>query len=153
MAAYALTHSKKFKCGIAGAGVYDWRLYDTIYTERYMRTPQENKAGYDATSVIKAAKSLHGHLVILHGSMDDNVHMQNAMQLLWALQSAGKQNFEFMLYPRSRHGLARQVSRHSREFQWLRLKKLLDPAGAVAEVSAGSGDEPADPVNAMRAST
>ncbi|MCR9243593.1 MAG: S9 family peptidase [bacterium] len=127
MAAYALTHSKKFALGLAGAGVYDWRLYDTIYTERYMRTPQENKAGYDRTSVIKAAKDLHGHLVILHGTMDDNVHMQNAMQLLWALQKAGKQNFELMMYPRSRHGLNRSVSRHSREFQWRRLARLLEP--------------------------
>ena len=114
--------------GLAGAGVYDWRLYDTIYTERYMRTPQENKSGYDRTSVIKAAKDLHGHLVIIHGTMDDNVHMQNTMQLLWALQSAGKQNFELMMYPRSRHGLDRKVRGHSQEFQWSRLKKLLDPA-------------------------
>jgi len=125
MAAFALTHSKKFALGLAGAGVYDWRLYDTIYTERYMRTPQENPEGYDATSCIKAAKNLHGHLVVIHGTMDDNVHVQNAMQLIWALQSAGKQNFELMLYPRSRHGLNRAVSGHSRELQWLRLKKLL----------------------------
>ncbi|MCC7065530.1 MAG: S9 family peptidase [Planctomycetes bacterium] len=134
MAAYALTHSKKFALGLAGAGVYDWRLYDTVYTERYMRTPQENKAGYDASSVIKAAKNLHGHLVLLHGTKDDNVHMQNTMQLLWELQSAGKQNFELMLYPRSRHGLAREVNRHSQELQWLRLQKLLAPAK-----KAGSG--------------
>ncbi|MBK8096736.1 MAG: S9 family peptidase [Planctomycetes bacterium] len=128
MAAFALTHSKKFALGLAGAGVYDWRLYDTIYTERFMRTPQENKQGYDATSVIKAAKNLHGHLVIVHGTMDDNVHMQNAMQLLWELQTAGKQNFEVMFYPRSTHGLAGEVSPHHREFEWRALQKLLDPA-------------------------
>lgn len=128
MAAYALTHSKKFALGLAGAGVYDWQLYDTIYTERYMRTPQENQAGYDASSVIKAAKDLHGHLVILHGTMDDNVHVQNAMQLVWELQKAGKQDFELMVYPRSRHGLHPHVNAHSQEFQWLRLKKLLEPA-------------------------
>ncbi len=127
MAAFALTHSKKFALGLAGAGVYDWRLYDTIYTERYMRTPQENQTGYDATSVIKAASDLHGHLVILHGTLDDNVHLQNAMQLVWALQTAGKQDFELMLYPRSRHGLHRQVGAHSQEFQWRRLKTLLRP--------------------------
>jgi dipeptidyl-peptidase 4 len=130
MTAYALTHSDKFALGLAGAGVYDWRLYDTIYTERYMRTPQENAAGYDATSVIKAAKNLHGHLVLVHGTMDDNVHEQNTMQLLWALQTAGVQDFELMVYPRSRHRLHRQVDAHSREFQWLRLKKLL-PAAVV----------------------
>ncbi|MGE3354942.1 MAG: S9 family peptidase [Planctomycetota bacterium] len=128
MAAYALTHSKAFALGIAGAGVYDWRLYDTIYTERYMRTPEENKTGYDATSVIKAAKDLSGHLVLLHGTMDDNVHMQNCMQLLWELQKAGKQNFELMMYPRSQHGPAREVAGHVREFQWRALRRLLDPA-------------------------
>jgi len=125
MAAYALTHSKKFALGLAGAGVHDWRLYDTIYTERYMRTPQENKSGYDNTSVVKAAKDLHGQLVLIHGSMDDNVHMQNTMQLLWELQKAGKQDVELMIYPRSRHGPARQVSAHNREFQWRRLQRLL----------------------------
>jgi dipeptidyl-peptidase-4 len=125
MAAYALTHSTKFALGLAGAGVHDWRLYDTIYTERYMRTPQENASGYDATSVIKAAKNLSGRLVLLHGTMDDNVHMQNTMQLLWELECAGKQNVELMLYPRSRHGLDPRVEAHSREFQWLRLRSLL----------------------------
>jgi dipeptidyl-peptidase-4 len=128
MAAFALTHSRKFALGIAGAGVYDWRLYDTIYTERYMRTPQQNADGYDRTSVIKAAKDLHGHLVLLHGTMDDNVHMQNTMQLLWELQQAGKQNFELMLYPRSRHELAREVEGHRREFVWRKLQRLLEPA-------------------------
>jgi dipeptidyl-peptidase-4 len=127
MAAYALTHSKKFALGFAGAGVHDWRLYDTIYTERYMQTPQSNPQGYDAGSVIKKAKNLHGHLVLLHGSMDDNVHLQNTMQLLWELQRAGKQSVELMVYPRSRHGLHREVDGHSREFQWLRLKRLLEP--------------------------
>lgn len=125
MTAYALTHSTKFALGLAGAGVYDWRLYDSVYTERYMRTPQENAAGYDGSSVIKAAKQLHGHLVLLHGTMDDNVHLQNTMQLLWELQKAGLQDFELMVYPRSRHGLAREVNAHSLEFQWLRLQKLL----------------------------
>jgi len=128
MAAYALTHSTKFALGLAGAGVHDWRLYDTIYTERYMQTPQQNAAGYDAGSVIKKAKNLHGHLVLIHGSMDDNVHLQNTMQLLWELQSAGKQNVELMVYPRSRHGLNPRVNGHSQEFQWRRLQKLLEPA-------------------------
>ncbi len=109
MAAFALTHSKKFKCGIAGAGVYDWALYDTIYTERYMATPQNNPKGYAGTSVIEAAKNLTGELLIVHGTMDDNVHMQNAIQFVHALQEAGKQNFTFMPYAKSRHGVR---SRH-----------------------------------------
>jgi dipeptidyl-peptidase-4 len=128
MAAYALTHSTKFALGLAGAGVHDWQLYDSIYTERYMQTPEMNPAGYLATSVVKAAKNLHGHLVLLHGSMDDNVHLQNTMQLLWELQRAGKQDVELMVYPRSRHGLHPEVGEHSQEFQWLRLQKLLAPA-------------------------
>ena len=128
MAAYALTHSEKFALGLAGAGVYDWRLYDTIYTERFMRTPQENAEGYDRASVIKHAKDLRGHLVIVHGTMDDNVHVQNAIQLAWELQKAGKQNFEMMLYARSTHGLAGEVSGHEKELGWRALKRLVDPA-------------------------
>src|SRR5260221_4959796 len=77
MTAYALTHSKKFCAGIAGAPVTDWHDYDTIYTERYMNTPKENPDGYRKTSVVKAAKDLHGKLLLLHGVMDDNVHLQN----------------------------------------------------------------------------
>lgn len=105
MAAYALTHSKTFAAGIASGPVTDWRLYDTIYTERYMLTPKENPEGYDKTSAVKAAKNLRGRLLIIHGMMDDNVHMQNSVQLIDALQSAGKP-FEMMFYPRSRHGIA-----------------------------------------------
>ncbi|QEL20029.1 DPP IV N-terminal domain-containing protein [Limnoglobus roseus] len=102
--AYALTHSKKFAAGIAGAPPTDWRLYDTIYTERYMGLPDENKAGYDKTSVVKAAGNLHGKLLLIHGLMDDNVHVQNSMQLVDALQKANKP-FELMIYPPSRHGI------------------------------------------------
>lgn len=104
MAAYALTHSTSFKAAIAGAPVTDWRLYDSIYTERYMRLPQNNPEGYDETSVLKAAADLHGRLLLLHGTMDDNVHMQNSVQLIYELQKAGKE-FELMVYPRSRHGV------------------------------------------------
>ncbi len=104
MASYALTHSKSFKAGIAGAPVTDWGLYDTIYTERYMARPQNNKEGYAGTSVAAAAANLHGDLLILHGLMDDNVHFQNTVQLVYALQKAGK-DFDLMVYPRSRHGV------------------------------------------------
>jgi dipeptidyl-peptidase-4 len=105
MAAYALTHSTKFKCGIAGAGVYAWQLYDTIYTERYMALPQNNPDGYRLSSCVDAAGDLTGHLLIVHGTIDDNVHMQNALQFVDALQKAGKLDFEFMLYPGARHGV------------------------------------------------
>jgi dipeptidyl-peptidase 4 len=104
MTAFAMTHSKKFAAGIAGAPPTDWRLYDTIYTERYMGLPSENKEGYDKTSVVKAAANLHGRLLLAHGAMDDNVHMQNTMQFIDALQKANKP-FEMMIYPPSRHGI------------------------------------------------
>lgn len=105
MTAFAMTHSKKFKCGIAGSGVYAWELYDTIYTERYMAKPQNNPSGYKASSCIAAAANLTGQLLILHGGKDDNVHMQNAMQFVYALERAGKQNFSLMIYPTARHGI------------------------------------------------
>ncbi len=105
MAAYALTHSKVFSLGISGAGVHDWQLYDTIYTERYMSTPQLNPEGYRETSVIAGAANLHGHLVLMHGARDDNVHLQNTLRLVYELQAAGHDNFELMIYPRSRHGV------------------------------------------------
>ncbi len=104
MAAFALTHSKTFSAGIASGPVTDWKLYDTIYTERYMLTPKENPEGYAKTSCVAAAKNLTGKLLIVHGMMDDNVHMQNSVQLADALQRSGK-DFEMMLYPQSRHGI------------------------------------------------
>jgi dipeptidyl-peptidase-4 len=104
MTSYALTHSKTFKMGIAGGSVTDWRLYDSIYTERYMMTPQNNKEGYDRTSVLNAAKDLSGRLLLIHGVMDDNVHMQNTIKLAHEFQKNNKQ-FDLMLYPTQRHGV------------------------------------------------
>lgn len=105
MTSYALTHSKAFKIGMAGGSVTDWRLYDSIYTDRYMLTPQNNPGGYDRTSALKAAKDLNGRLLLIHGMMDDNVHMQNTTQFVYELQKANKQ-FDLMLYPTQRHGVA-----------------------------------------------
>ncbi|HEU4710979.1 MAG TPA: S9 family peptidase [Pyrinomonadaceae bacterium] len=104
MTSYALTHSQSFKIGIAGGSVTDWRDYDTIYTERYMGTPQNNPEGYRKSSPVNAAKNLHGKLMLIHGAIDDNVHMQNTMQFVYELQKAGKQ-FDLMLYPKQRHGV------------------------------------------------
>ena len=103
MTAYALTHSTSFAGGIVGAPVTDWRNYDTIYTERYMKMPQNNPQGYEATAPAKAVARLHGKLLLLHGMTDDNVHVQNSVQFAYGLQKAGKL-FEIMVYPRSRHG-------------------------------------------------
>lgn len=116
MAAFALTHSKTFSAGIASAPVTDWKLYDTIYTERYMLTPKENPEGYAKSSCVAAAKNLHGKLLILHGMIDDNVHLQNSVQFIEALQRANKE-FEMMLYPQSRHGIGGQhVTRLRNDF-------------------------------------
>ena len=105
--AYALTHSDSFKIGISGAPVTDWRNYDTIYTERLMGTPQNNPEGYESSSVVKAAKNLSGKLLLIHGSIDDNVHLSNTMQFIMELQNAGK-SFDLMIYPRNRHSVRRR---------------------------------------------
>jgi dipeptidyl-peptidase 4 len=104
MTSYALTHSTSFKIGIAGGTVADWRDYDSIYTERYMGTPQHNPEGYKKSAPTNAAKNLHGKLLLIHGAIDDNVHMQNTVQFVYELQKAGKQ-FQLMIYPKSRHGV------------------------------------------------
>jgi dipeptidyl aminopeptidase/acylaminoacyl peptidase len=90
--------------GIAGGPVTDWRHYDSIYTERYMRTPEHNPEGYAATSPLAAAADLHGKLLLIHGAIDDNVHPQNTLRFASALQKAGKA-FRLMLYPKGRHGI------------------------------------------------
>ncbi|HVK06352.1 MAG TPA: S9 family peptidase, partial [Armatimonadaceae bacterium] len=104
LAAYALTHGDVFKVGIAGAGVMDWRLYDTIYTERYLGTPDANPEGYRRSAVIEAAANLSGSLLLIHGAEDDNVHLENTLRLARALRDAGKP-YELALVPRSRHGV------------------------------------------------
>jgi dipeptidyl-peptidase-4 len=125
MTAFALTHSKAFKVGIAGAGVYDWRLYDSIYTERYMRLPRNNADGYAKTSAIAAAKDLSGYLVLAHGAIDDNVHFQNTIQFALALQKADR-DFEMMVYPRSRHGLSSpEQNWHFRRLTWKTIQERL----------------------------
>jgi dipeptidyl-peptidase-4 len=105
MTAYALTHSDAYKAGVSVAPVTDWRLYDSIYTERYMGLPKDNAKAYDDSSMPAAAANLHGSLLLVHGTSDDNVHMQNSIQMMDALQKAGKQ-FRFMAYPGKTHGIA-----------------------------------------------
>ncbi len=93
-----------FTTAIAVAPVSSWRFYDTIYTERFMHTPQENPSGYDDNSPINFADQLQGNFLLVHGSADDNVHFQNAMQLAEALIQANK-DFDFMVYPDKNHGI------------------------------------------------
>jgi dipeptidyl-peptidase 4 len=104
LTAYVLTHSQHFAGGISGAPVTDWHLYDSIYTERFMDLPQNNPEGFEKTSVVKAAKDLHGRLLLLHGAIDDNVHPENTFKFIDALQKADK-TFELMIYPQNRHGI------------------------------------------------
>lgn len=93
-----------FKMAIAVAPVTSWRFYDTIYTERYMTTPQENPSGYDENSPINHVDKLKGDFLLIHGSGDDNVHVQNTMRMVEALIQADKQ-FEWMIYPDKNHGI------------------------------------------------
>ncbi len=93
-----------FKAGVAVAPVTDFRLYDDIWTERYMGLPQHNIAGYDSTSVLSYARRFKGKLLIVHGASDDNVHMQNTMQFISKLQVQNKQ-FNLMIYPGRNHSL------------------------------------------------
>ena len=93
-----------FKMAIAVAPVTSWRFYDSIYTERYMQTPQENASGYDDNSPINFAKNLKGNYLLIHGTADDNVHVQNSMQMIEALVQANKQ-FDWAIYPDKNHGI------------------------------------------------
>ena len=129
-----LRYPDVFHVGVAGAPVTDWKNYDTIYTERYMRTPKENPDGYRAGSCLTHTKNLKGKLLLLHGLIDDNVHPANTWQLADALQRAGKQ-FDMMIYPRSKHGL---IS-HSGSLRWLYLHRHLRPEPIIRK-SAGKKD-------------
>ncbi len=93
-----------FSTGIAVAPVSNWRYYDNIYTERFMRTPQENAQGYDDNSPINHVEKLKGNFLLIHGDADDNVHPQNTYDLVTALVTANKQ-FDLMIYPNSNHGI------------------------------------------------
>jgi dipeptidyl-peptidase-4 len=108
--------------GFAGMAVTDYRLYDNIYTERFMDTPADNPEGYKDGSALTFAKNYKGKLYIVHGDMDDNVHMQNSIYLISRLQDEGK-SFEFMLYPGGRHGWGGAKGKHFRNEAnnfWLR---------------------------------
>ncbi len=93
-----------FKCGVAVAPVTNWRYYDNIYTERYLQTPQENPKGYDDNSPIFFAKDLKGKFLMMHGSYDDNVHLQNTMEFADALIREKKQ-FDMFIYPNKNHSI------------------------------------------------
>jgi dipeptidyl-peptidase-4 len=105
MSCLAITKGAEvFKMAVALAPVTSWRYYDSVYTERYMQTPQENPGGYEDSSPINFAQLLKGDLLIIHGTGDDNVHVQNSMQLANALIAADK-DFDFFVYPDRSHGI------------------------------------------------
>jgi dipeptidyl-peptidase-4 len=130
-----MTHSTSFSAGIVGAPVTDWRNYDTVYTERLMKMPQNNPDGYARTAPTKAAEKLHGKALIIHGTTDDNVHMQNTVQFVYELQQAGKP-FEVMIYPKSRHGVTDpRLNKHLRQL-------MLDFTMRTVGAGAGTGAAP-----------
>ncbi len=98
-------HPEVFRVGVAIAPVTDWRLYDTIYTERYMGLPQQQDAAYQASAVTTHAAGLRGRLLLLHGTNDENVHVENTHRLVEAFEAAGRTTFEVKLYPGCGHGL------------------------------------------------
>jgi dipeptidyl-peptidase-4 len=118
MAAYALTHSTSWSAGIVGAPVTDWRDYDSIYTEKLMKLPKNNEDGYRRTAPRFAADRLNARMLLVHGTTDDNVHMQNTIQFAYELQRLGKP-FEMMLYPRQRHSFTDvRLNTHLRQLMY-----------------------------------
>ncbi len=105
-----MTHTREFKAGVAVAAVTDFRYYDTVWTERLLGRPEDNPEGYRAGSPANFARDLHGRLLLIHGTYDDNVHPQNAWRMAWELQKAGIP-FDMMIYPLEQHGL-RGATRH-----------------------------------------
>ena len=102
---YAMTHSDRFRAGVAVAPVTDWRNYDSIYTERYMSEPTEFATGYKEFSVVNSAANLKGRLLLVHGTGDDNVHMENSVQFVQKLIEAGIP-YDLQIYPRKTHSIA-----------------------------------------------
>jgi dipeptidyl-peptidase 4 len=130
MTLYTLTHAPDvFKCGAAGGPVTDWKFYDSIYTERYMRTPDVNPDGYQQSSPLEAAGNLTANLLLMHGVDDDNVHLQNTINFIEALVRDGKP-YQLYLQPGEKHGFS---AYSARLYLLKRLLKFFDenlhPAG------------------------
>ena len=128
-----------FNFGLAASSVSDWQLYDSVYTERYMDTPTENPDGYKQGAVLTHVEKYAGGLKITHGTIDDNVHMQNSIQVIDWLTSHNT-SFEMMLYPNSRHGFqAAQRPHATREAHDFWVRSLLDGKAPLAPVLTGGG--------------
>ena len=140
-----LRHPDAFRAASASSAVTAWEHYDTIYTERYMWIPQENKAGYDAGNAMKFADKLDGRLLVYYGTADNNVHPTNAMQLIQALQRAGK-SFEVQVGPDAGHSGVNQ----QRMMEFFIENLVIDPpkragaGGSDSHETANSGRRPQD---------
>jgi len=114
----------KIKTAIAVAPVTQWAFYDNVYTERFMRRPQENVKGYQENSPLHFIKNIKGHFLLIHGSADDNVHMQNSMELASALVQ-NNIPFDYMVYPNKNHGIYGGYTRlhlYQKIFDFIKLK-------------------------------
>jgi dipeptidyl-peptidase 4 len=107
---YALTHSDRFRAGVAVAPVTDWHDYDSIYTERYMSLPAQFASGYKDLSVVNSAANLKGRLLLVHGTGDDNVHIENTVQFVQRLIEAGIP-YDLQIYPRKTHSISGEEAR------------------------------------------
>jgi dipeptidyl-peptidase-4 len=135
MTAYALTHSTSWSAGIVGAPVTDWRDYDSVYTERLMKMPQHNADGYRRTAPRFAADRLNAKMLLIHGTMDDNVHMQNSVQFAYELQKAGKP-FEMMVYAKQRHGFTDpRLVTHLHQTMFDFVMRVTEPAATATRSS------------------
>ena len=138
MTLYALTNAPSvFKAGVAGAPVTDWRHYDTIYTERYMGTPQNNPTGYETSSPLKKAAALEADLLLIHGASDDNVHLANTLSFVAALVKAGKP-YALQVHPRQLHGFRPKGDRIARD------RALLAHFEGTLRPGSGPGAKSAD---------
>ncbi|HUL77448.1 MAG TPA: S9 family peptidase, partial [Vicinamibacteria bacterium] len=112
---YALTNAPDtFRSGVAVSSVTDWRFYDSIYTERYMGTPEANPKGYETSSPLQKAAQLKADLLLIHGSSDDNVHLANTLAFVAALIKAGRP-YELQIHPRQLHGFRPKEDRVARD--------------------------------------
>ena len=136
--ALAMTNAAgQFNFGIAGSSVTDWQLYDSVYTERYMDAPSENPEGYKSGAVLTWVDRYKGGLRLTHGTIDDNVHMQQTVQLVDWLTTHDKR-FELMIYPDSRHGIqASQRAHQARESHDFWVRNLL--GGKLPDVVIETG--------------
>lgn len=132
-----LRYPDLFYAGVSGAPVTDWRSYDTIYTERYMDTPQNNLSGYEEGSAMKYAANLKGKLLIVHGTIDNNVHPQNSIMLIDALVKADKM-FDVMFYPDNRHGIRGAHGQHYNKIRMHYFMQHLKPEHAEAFMNSNA---------------